>query len=180
MKSGSITMPLFGWLIENDLFVYRFLLFTMVFYLHHLEGHNQDIDSSILPIAASTQKKSKDAIKWINAVKLIDKGSRDGSKKENKSRDAVKFINEGSLDGSRKRLKKCTSEIEELKQFTFGPQQFIKDIVKKEISKLMMDFVEALKSDQGGVQQEGGSGGGGNCKLLGWIGKLTWYQSGRS
>ncbi|EXB37104.1 hypothetical protein L484_020897 [Morus notabilis] len=42
-----------------------------------------------------------------------------------------------------------------------------------------MDFVEALKSDQGGVQQEGGSGGGGNCKLLGWIGKLTWYQSGR-
>ncbi|EXC23007.1 hypothetical protein L484_000575 [Morus notabilis] len=102
MKSGSITMPLFGWLIENDLFVYRFLLFTMVFYLHHLEAHNQDIDSSILPIAASTQKKSKDAIKWINAVKLIDKGSRDGSKKENKSRDAVKFINEGSLDGSRK------------------------------------------------------------------------------
>lgn len=45
-------------------------------------------------------------------------------------------------------IKKSTSEIQELKQFVSGLQQYIQEHVKKEIAKVVTDFVEVYESDR--------------------------------
>ena len=45
-------------------------------------------------------------------------------------------------------IKKSASEIQELKQFVSGLQQCIQENVKKEIAKVVTDFVEVYESDR--------------------------------